>query len=303
MIQGLRRTRELLERVRKDLAGECVLDVDSILPEYYRMQTPEMLTMLDNAQTDFSFDGATRHNFISLMAFESRAAACLSVAAEQVAGHEADATPEVFELFQTLDQRLEYILEQLENPSIDGAVAAPPLHMAPLPEWLEPMQRVVEEAGVVAPNINTFAVLKDQPDFGTETLRNLKQCLPNIFPLVSAQAQHARAETRHQMRQRHHDLRHLLYCDQLGPGHWLRGDRHAGGASHIRRHAAYWRLARGGSGHGLCAFNLRRHFYYAHHYNHSRFSIDVHDCSFCHGVCHARFATRQCARAANHDCV
>ena len=183
MIQGLRRTRELLERVRKDLAGECALDVDSILPEYYRMQTPEMLTMLDNAQTDFSFDGATRHNFISLMAFESRAAACLSVAAEQVAGHAADATPEVFELFQVLDQRLEYILDQLEHPTTDGAVSAPPLHMAPPPEWLEPMQRVVEEAGVVAPNINMFAVLKNQPDFATETLRNLKQCLPNIFRL------------------------------------------------------------------------------------------------------------------------
>lgn len=183
IIECVKRSRELLELVRKDLSGECALDVDSILPEYYRMQTPEMLMMLDNAQTDFSFDGATRHNLISLMAFQSRAAACLYVAAEQVAEHHADATPAVFELFQILDQRLHHMLEQLENPSIDGAVAAPPLQMAPPPEWLEPMQRVVQEAGVVAPNINTFAVLKDQPDFVTQTLRNLKQSLSNIFRL------------------------------------------------------------------------------------------------------------------------
>ena len=127
--------------------------------------------------------------------------------------------------------------------------------------------------------------------------------LAKYFPPVSAKAQHARAEARHQMRQRHHDLRHLLHCDQLGPGHWLRGDGHAGGASHIRRHTAYWRLARGGRGHGFRAFHLRRYFYRAPHYNYSGISIDVHDCSFCHGVCHARRAARQCAGTANCDCV
>ena len=183
LIASVRRSRELLERIRKDLSGEAALDVNSFVPEYYRMQTPEMLMMLDNAQTDFSFDGATRHNLISLMAFESRVAACLSVAAEQVAEHHTDATPAVLELFNSFDERLEYMLEQLENPSIDGAVASPPLALAPPPEWLEPMQRVADEAGVVAPNINTFALLKNQPDFATETLRNLKQCLPNIFRL------------------------------------------------------------------------------------------------------------------------
>ena len=181
LIGSLKRSMELQRRLLQVAEDGVPLDLTKHVPEYYRAKTPEMVALLDQAQTDLSFDDDTRHHLMSLIAFDSRCAACVGMVADAITADVSNATAQAAEALRTLGERIEGIIERLEHP----AGEMEPLPTLPqhdnVPEWLMPLCSVAHEAERVAPSVAAFAAVEDKPDFGTETLRNLRDCLPHLF--------------------------------------------------------------------------------------------------------------------------
>jgi uncharacterized membrane protein YccC len=181
LIGGLKRPLELQRRLLQVAEDGVPLDLSQHVPEYYRAKTPELVALLDQAQTDLSFDDDVRHDLMSLIAFDSRCAACLGMVVDAVAADVSNATPRAAEALRALGERMECMIERLEHPKREIQSLPPLPPHDDVPEWLMPLCSVAHEAERVAPAVAAFAVVEDKPDFGTETLRNLRDCIPNLF--------------------------------------------------------------------------------------------------------------------------
>ncbi len=179
--RGLLRSQKLLRQIIDDLSGGARMDVRTIIPTYDRMSTPELLRLLDQAQTDFSFDDCVREHLESVILFESRWSARMAITAASISEHRNQPPQNALNTLQACVQGIDRLIEQLESPDPKARLQPPSVAPADCPEWLLPLLEIADEEPRILSAIGACAAINEQPDVVTKTLRNLKASLPTLF--------------------------------------------------------------------------------------------------------------------------
>ena len=191
LVASLRHARSTVARLLASVRSCEPFDLRSFVAEHWRAQTPAMIGLIDQAQTDLDLDDATRRELVALVTLDARAAAALALAAEELA--QPNAAPAAEASLERLDATLERMVRRVEGESASEITPDPSMRAS---GWLEPLDAVTCALRAATPAADALAGLERRTDFGTLLLRNLRDCLPRIFrkpiwPVDVPQLQHA----------------------------------------------------------------------------------------------------------------
>ncbi len=187
LAKSLKRSDDLLRVVMDHLLRKQPFDIVELFPDYYRADIIENLQLLDQADTDATFDRREHPDLVTFLAFERRLSAGLYIVAQRLASNSIEITPGTVELLNALDLYVKRLIAKLEDIThfADLDVALTQLQKAAtnlqLDQSLGVICNLVTEAPSAVATLRSFTILSHRPDFGSIVVGNFRGCIPNLF--------------------------------------------------------------------------------------------------------------------------